>query len=394
MRHHVFVALGLVSTLAACTSGPPGGGFSESPSPAIATPIAPAQLDTAALQSLRDRLASALAAHATDHVSLSWGPGAAYQHPGPYRDEQLTVDALGLLAAAGAPSLGGHRNQLAAATVAQAHSLDGPQGAAYLLLERAFPGAATGCSSGGDSSRGQCLLRQISDGLMAAWYARDTKSFFHLGDTSTVYRPVEAIAVGCALALAGFREQNFDKIDAGQAIVEKELKADFDDHFGMVYSLMTASAGGGRQPTDFTTRLADQAGIAQMLLQTFDVSREQTYLLGSAKALQPFADEKVALRGRGYLTGFDLRGSGPDTQAVDVEAGLLVLQAARHYDRDDGNHFARLEETAAKAVTDSASAADPGDGLPAALQPAGATVRSGVVTALGVLSLNDVLSAR
>jgi hypothetical protein len=134
--------------------------------------------------------------------------------------------------------------------------------------------------------------------------------------------------------------------------------------------------------------VADQAGIAEMLLQAFDASREQTYLADAATLLQPLLDERVSVRSRrGYLSGFDLQGAGQPDSTVDIEAGLLVLQAAHHFDRDDGNRFARLEEKAAQAVLDSVRDIDAAQGLP----PGAGTARSGVLTALAVSALGDVL---
>ena len=103
------------------------------------------------------------------------------------------------------------------------------------------------------------------------------------------------------------------------------------------------------------------------------------------------------------VRGFDLRGSGPAADAaVDVEAGLLVLQAARHYDRLGGHRFARLEEKGAQSVLAAAGAASGGsDGLPGALLQrrsgqafvAGTpSAHSGLVTALGVVVLSQVLA--
>ena len=73
---------------------------------------------------------------------------------------------------------------------------------------------------------------------------------------------------------------------------------------------MSASPQGGRTVVDADTRLADQAGIAEVLLEAFDASREQAYLADAARALKPLLEEPVALRGpNGYVSGFDLRGS-------------------------------------------------------------------------------------
>src|SRR5207245_197595 len=117
-----------------------------------------------------------------------------------------------------------------------------------------------------------------------------------------------------------------DKITAGSQIIGKEMGSDFDQHFGLVYGLMSATPQGSRIPTDTTTRLADQAGIAEMLLEAFDVSREQQYLDQARKVLQPLLDDRVGLHQQsGYLSGFDLRGPGPDPAGpIDVEATLLT----------------------------------------------------------------------
>jgi hypothetical protein len=238
----------------------------------------------------------------------------------------------------------------------------------------------------------------VTDGLYAAWYAPDTKMFFKAGETSTIYRPVDALAVGAALVVGGFRTHEEQKIQAGANIIQREMRTDIDGHFGMLAGLVTATAAGGHDITDYNTRLADQAGAAEILLEAFDASREQQYMADAQKLLQPLLDERVQLRvgSGGYLPGFDLQSSGPpDHGPSDVVATLLVLQAARHYDRDDGDHFARLEETAAAALmtlvgSDRKLGGDPGAGLPAGVPESGFGARSGLVTALAVVVLGDV----
>ena len=386
----------------ACGSNPAGGAFRDIPTPPPASAAPPAQLDLHALSALRDNLTRALGGHlGAPRPELSWGPGPAYALGGPYRETQGSVDqalalaaasvqatpavGAGTLVAAGSASSPRPRSSSAAST--------GPRaGRTCCFAEGQPPGSAEKpqCPPPAGAAAAECLLVNISDGLLAAWYAKDTKAFFHTGDTTTVYRPVEAFAVGCALVVAGFREHNFDKIDAGQAIVRKEMKSDLDQHYGMVYSLMTASPAGSRAATDYSTRVADQAGIAQLLVQAFNISREQEYLQDAATLLQPLTEQNVSLRSHGYLSGFDLRGSGPDQPGVDVEAGLLVLWAAHGFDHDDGNRFARLEENAAAAVLDSVASVDPGAGLPAAVKAGAPSARSGLVTALGIVALGDV----
>ena len=90
------------------------------------------------------------------------------------------------------------------------------------------------------------------------------------------------------------------------------MKSDFDQHFGLAYGLVSVTATGGHDVVDSNSRLADQAGIAEALLQAFDASREQQYLSYARSTLHPLMDETAAIRGdSGYVSGFDLRGAGP-----------------------------------------------------------------------------------
>jgi hypothetical protein len=218
--------------------------------------------------------------------------------------------------------------------------------------------------------------------------------FLHLGDTTTVYRPVEAISVGAALVVAGYAEHNESKIQAGANIIAVEMRNDFDPHFGLAYGLTSASSKGGHEVADSTTHLADQAGIAEALLQAFDASREQQYFADARTVLQPLLDESVGIRGEaGYVTAFDLRSAGPtDGAPIDLEAALLTLRAARHYDRDDGGRYAHLEENATLALLTGAARSSPGAGLPGILPAHGSAPRSGVVSALAVVTLGEVLA--
>ena len=263
-------------------------------------------------------MAGSLPAHvAGGELQLNWGGGATVALAGPYREDAATADALGLLAArslvkhpSGGPgdAMAGQRDALAASTTAAFRQLDGPQGAAYLLLARVSPtapaaptatDAAQSCPSpaAGSADRPECLRKHVADGLLAAWYATDTKMFLHVGDTTTVYRPVEAISVGAALVVAGYAEHDEGKIQAGSNIISGEMKHDFDPHFGLVYGLVSTTAQGGHDIADSNARLADAAGIAEALLAAFDSSREQQYLADARTVLQPVMDEAVAIRG-------------------------------------------------------------------------------------------------
>src|SRR5258708_35921710 len=226
----------------------------------------------------------------------------------------------------------------------------------------------------------QCLRQHVSDGLLAAWYAGDSKMFFHVGETTTVYRPVEAIDVGAALVVAGYAEHDESKIQAGGNIISIEMRNDFDPHFGLVYGLVSATAQGGHSVADSNTRIADQAGMAEALLQAFDASREAQYFADARTVLQPLLDEAVGIRrDTGYISGFDVHTAGPsDGTPIDVEAAVLTLQAAHHYDRDDGGRFAQLEENAARALIGGAARFDPAGGIPRGLLAPGPSLRSGV----------------
>ena len=217
--------------------------------------------------------------------------------------------------------------------------------------------------------------------------------FLHVGDTTTVYRPVEAISLGAALVVDGYAEHDEVKIQAGSNIVSHEMKNDFDQHFGLAYGLVSVTAQGGHDVVDSNARLADQAGIAEALLEAFDASREQQCLSDARVALQPLMDEVAAIRGdSGYVSGFDLRGAGPSGGPVDLEAALLTLEAARHYDRDDGGRFARLEENAARALFGGIANLDAARGLPGVIQPQGESQRSGVVTGLALVVIGRVVA--
>ena len=399
MRRFLTSALAVL-LLASCTQGT-NGAFSEpSSSP---SPVSPAKLDLAALGKLRDQLAGALVAHTTaGHLDPAWGSGADFTLAGPYRNVAASTDALDLLAARVLLASGGAgaglqaaSGQLAASTASEYHDLNGPNGGAYLALARLSAGSgSTPCPTPGPGPDPTCQRSGFSDALKTGWYAADSKSFFHVGDPTTVYRPVEAIGVGAALVVAGYDEHNDDKINAGSDIIGKEMASDFDQHFGLAYGLMTADPKGGRQATDTNARAADQAGIAEMLLQAFDASREQQYLADARSVLQPLLDNGAGLRTpSGYVSGLDLKGSGaaPGT-AVDLEATALVLQAARHYDRDDGGRFARLEEAAAQSLLAAAAATDASQGLPGGLTGQAPSSRSGLATAVAVVALSDVIA--
>jgi hypothetical protein len=398
MRRLLVFALA-AGLLASCTQGG-NGAFSEPSASPSAVP--PAALDLASLARLRDQLASTLVAHTSaGHLEASWGGGTGVTLAGPYRNLPAYLDTADLLAARQllAPGSGGAGlqaavPQLSASAAAEIHDLNGPNGGAYLLLARLGTGAAS-CPTPGPGPDPTCLGPAYTDSLKTAWYAPDTKSFFHVGDASTVYRPVDAIAVGAALVVAGYNEHSDDKINAGSDIIGKEMSSDFDQHFSLPYGLMTADARGGRQPTDTNSRLADAAGIAEVLLQAFDASREQQYLADARTVLQPLLDDHAGLRtASGFVNGIDLKGSAvaPGTP-VDFEATVLGLQASRHYDRDDGGRFARLEEAAAQALLAAAAAVDPGQGLPATLTGTAPSSRSGLVTALGVVAICDVIAS-
>ena len=251
----------------------------------------------------------------------------------------------------------------------------------------------------GGAANPACLRKQVSDGLLAAWYSRDTRMFFHVGETSTVYRPVDAIAVGAALVVAGFQLRDETKIAAGTQVLDHELRNDLDDHYGLLYGLVTATAQGGRTVTDYNARLADQAGGAEAIMEAFDYSREAQQQGFAQKLLQPLLDEKFPARtaSGAYIGGFDLQSSGPAADVPgDVFATVLALQAANHYDRDDGGRFAHLEETAAAGLlgvvdADRKAGADPSTGLPARLTAGGPAQRSGICTAVAVTALSDLL---
>lgn len=401
-----------VLCLCACQQQSAGGAFSDKPTPSL-TPALPAQLDLQGLASLRARVAASLPSHtAGGELAVTWAPGVPAPLAGPYLEDSATADAVGLLAArslAEHPSggqgdaLANRRQALAASTTAAFRQLDGPQGAAYLLLSRVAPtpqsapsatDVANPCPSPADeNARPDCLRRHVADGLLAAWYASDSKMFLHMGDTTTVYRPVEAISVGAALVVAGYSEHDEGKIQAGSNIISHEMRGDFDQHFGLAYGLVSVTAQGGHDVVDSNARLADQAGIAQALLDAFDASREQQYLVDARNALQPLLDEAAAIRGdSGYVSGFDLRGSGPTGGPVDVEAAVLTLEAARHYDRDDGGRFSRLEENAARALFGSVAGIDVSNGLSGSIQSQGPSQRSGVVSGLAVVVIGRVVA--
>jgi hypothetical protein len=413
MRRLGLVVLALLC-LTGCTQQPAGGAFSDQPTPNL-TPQPPPRIDLAALATLRGRVAVSLPAQvASGELAVTWGSGAAAPLAGPYREDPAAADALGLLAArslARHPSggagdaLAGQVQALAASTTAAYRQLDGPQGGAYLLLARVSPTPRSGPSAtaapqpcatavAAVPDRPECLRKHVADGLLAAWYAPDTKMFLHAGDTTTVYRPVEAITVGVALVVAGYAEHDEGKIRAGSNIISVEMKHDFDPHSGLAYGLVSVTTQGAHDIADSNARLADQGGIAEALLAAFDASREQQYFADARTVLEPLMDETVAFRGDpGYLAGFDLRGGSPAPGgAVDVEAGLLILEAARHYDRDDGGRFSHLEENAAQALLGSVARLSPEAGLPGRVLPTGPSKPSGVVSALAVVAIDEVLS--
>ncbi len=416
----LFPLAALVFIVASCTQNT-GGGFTGDPTPSLAPPAAPARLDLAALTALRARAAAAMMIHLpAGSLDVAWGSGTPAALAGPYPDvppeaDALAAQALRSLAQTPAAGVRVSAAQVAATAAATADAFkqaQGPRGGGFLLLVDAAhpvptrsplpadPTPVSCTTPGPGQAHPECLRRQVSDGLLAAWYAVDTKRFFQVGETSMVYRPVDAIALGCALVVAGFQLHDDKKIEAGTNIVQKELPADIDDHYGMLAGLVTATAQGGHDVTDHNTRLADQAGAAEALLEAFDASREQRYMAFAQRLLQPILEEKVALRAPsgGYITGFDLQSSGPpDHGPADVEATLLVLQAARHFDRDDGGRFSPLEETAAGALpaaveADRKQGGDPAAGVPAVVPETGAALRSGITTALAVVVLGDVLT--
>jgi hypothetical protein len=413
MRRLGLVALALL-LLTGCTQQSSGGAFSDQPTPNL-TPQPPPRLDLEALRMLRARVAQSLPGQVTGgELAVTWGSGVAAPLTGPYREDAAAADSLGLLAArslarrpSGGPgdALAGQAQALAASTTSAFRQLDGPQGGAYLLLARVAPTPRAGptatdaplpCPSaaGGVADRPECLRKHVADGLLAAWYAPDGKMFIHVGDTTTVYRPVEAISVGAALVVAGYAEHDEGKIQAGSNIIGVEMKHDFDPRYGLAYGLVSVTAQGAHDIADSNTRLADQAGIAQALLAAFDASREQQYFADARTVLEPLMDEAAAFRGdSGYLAGFDLRGASPAPGgAVDVEAAVLILEAARHYDHDDGGRFSHLEENAAQALLNSAGRLSPEAGLPGTIQPQGPSKASGVVSGLAVVAIDEVLS--
>ena len=404
--HRLFPVALLTLLLASCTQGAPPAFSEVTPSPAGPVPVA--HVDLRALEALRASLSSALPVHLHDgNLDLSWGGGSPAAPAGPYSETLAEADAAALEALrGGAPA--STTDAVSTAVTDAFKQLDGPRGGAYLLLaDAAHPAPATGpvdtplaCPTPDPAhARPQCLRKQVSDGLLAAWYARDTRMFFHLGETSTVYRPVDAIAVGAALVVAGFQLHEDSKIDAGSQILQQEMRTSLDDHYGLLYGLVTATAAGGHSVTDYNARLADQVGAAEAVLEAFDYSREAQQQGYAQRLLQPLLDEKFAPRAPsgGYVEGFDLQSSGPpDNAQSDVLATVLTLQAARHYDRDDGGRFVHLEETAAAALlavidADRRAGGDPSTGLPARLLPGGLAQRSGLTTALAITVLADVV---
>ena len=417
MRRWFLVPL-LFLGLAACSQGT-GGAFTQVSPPASAGPVPQPQLDLAALTVLRAHAASALLAHLPGgSEDLSWGPGAEPTTAGPYAAAPPEADAASLQALqslARVPVSGvavPPPGSTATATTDAFKQLEGARGGAYLLLaDAAHPVGASApsavdptpsaCPSPGPGpARPECLRRQVSDGLLAAYFATDTRMFFKVGETTTVYRPIDALAVGSALVVAGFQQHDENKISAGGQVIQKEMQTDVDTHYGMLYGLVTATAQGGHSVTDYGGHLADQAGAAEALLEAFDASREQAYMADARRLLQPLMDEAVALRAPsgGYVAGFDLQSAGPaDNTRADVLATILVLQASRHYDRDDGGHFVSLEQTAAATLlaaldSDRKAGGDTLSGIPAE-GPAGGVAgrRSGLATALAVTVLGDVL---
>ena len=408
MRRLLPAAL-LLLALASCSQAAPQA-FAPDPTPSPSAAAPRAQLDLKALAALHAALRTALTAHLHDgSLDLAWGPGAALAPSGPYAQASPEVDAAALQALRdGAPP---STTAAASTAVTDAYKqLDGPRGGAYLLLADAAHPAAPGGPVAVDTpvacptptaggARPECLRKQVSDGLMAAWYARDTRMFFQVGATSTVYRPVDAIAVGAALLVAGYQLRDDAKIDAGTQVLLHEMKTDLDDHYGLLFGLVTATAEGGHSVTDYNTNLADQAGAAEAMMEAFDYSREAQQQGFAQKLLQPLLDEKFPARptAGGYIKGFDLQSSGPrDHAPVDILAAVLALQAARHYDRDDGGRFSHLEELAAAALlaaaaSDARAGGDASAGLPAGLPEAGVAQRSGLTTAIATTVLADVL---
>ena len=66
----------------------------------------------------------------------------------------------------------------------------------------------------------------------------------------------------------------------------------------------------------------------------------------------------------------------------------MILEAARHYDRDDGGRFSRLEENASQALLGGAAVVPLDGGLP--VQPG--APKSGVISALAVVVIDEVLT--
>ncbi|GAC1327530.1 MAG: hypothetical protein NVSMB17_01660 [Candidatus Dormibacteria bacterium] len=407
--HRLFPAALLLVLLTACSRSAPQS-FVPDATPSPEGSAAPARLDLKSLAALHAALVPALQAHLHDGtLDLAWPSGGASSLAGPYSDAPPEAGAAALQALRdGAPA---SSTAAVSTAVTEAYKqLDGPRGGAYLLLADAAHPAARTAPGGAETpiscptpttggARPECLRKQVSDGLLAAWYARDTHMFFRVGETSTVYRPVDAIAVGAALLVAGFQLHDDAKIDAGTQVLQREMKTDLDERYGLLYGLVTATSAGGHSVTDYHARLADQAGAAEAMLEAFDYSREALQQGFAQKLLQPLLEEKFPARAAsgGYISGFDLQASGPAERGQsDVFATLLTLQAARHYDRDDGGRFARLEETAAAALlsaveSDRKAGGDPTAGLPARLADEGVAPRSGITTAVAVTVLADVL---
>jgi hypothetical protein len=412
MRRLGLLALAVLA-LCGCQQSSAGGAFSDQASPR-ATAIPRANLDLAGLRRLRSQVAAGVFAHlAGGQLATTWGPGSAVPIAGPYREDAVSVDTLALIAArslathpTGGPgdAMAAQAQALASASAAAAHQLDGPQGAAYLLLAQASPTPASSPSASDipdpcaspvpGQERPQCLRKQVADGLLTAWYASDRKMFAHLGDTTSVYRPVEAISVGAALVVDGYTQRDETKIEAGSNIIGVEMCNDFDPHFGLAYGLVSVTNKGGHEVADSTTHLADQAGIAEALLQAFDASREQQYFADAKTVLQPLLDEAVGIRGdAGYVTSFDVHTAGPtEGSPVDLEAAVLALRAARHFDRDDGGRFVHIEENATQALLAGAAKVNPAGGLPGILPATGLALRSGVVSALAVVTLEEAVA--
>lgn len=424
LRFLALVPLLLATPLAGC-SQPARNVFIAPPDSPLASPRPKPNLPVADLQALRLKVWAGLAPRlGGGHLQQSWGAGQPYGLTGPYPDAQPSLDALGLLALRSAtrmapvppPPAAGAEAALTAAVLDGFHQLDGPQGAAYMLLSRAqgfsslpdspCPDSASPAVGATPDSRGaqtvafDCARKQVADGLAKAWYGSDSRSFFHVGDASTVYRPIEAFGVGVAITASGYAERDFARIDAGLAIVAREMAGDFDPATGLAYGLMTASPTGSRSATDLHAHLADQAGIAELLMEGFDVSREQSFKDQAARVLQAIVDARTRVTHDGYLGSLDL-GGGSDPVVDDFEATALVLEAAHHYDFDDGGRFGDLEMAAAADLVamscavgvcpNQVNANDPG-GLPGAEAAGVGTVRSGLVSALAVVAIGEVLT--